>query len=284
MESIRNLNELSPHTLFIAFNQAFSDYEMQLNKDELEGMLKRRGFIPALSFGAFQDGVLVSFTLNGIGNFNGEKSAYDTGTGTLKEYRGRGLASRVFNYSIPFLKEAGISQYILEVLQHNVGAISVYKKLGFEVVREFNYFTGKPNEVLSGNSKPDSNIHIKSIDLKSREKMTQFWDFKPSWQNNFESISRSRSEFIIKGAFQKEELVGYAVFEPLSGDITQIAVDKNHRRKGIASALLQETLILNENSGVKAINTEISCESISGFLKSVNVPLAGKQYEMRRQL
>jgi ribosomal protein S18 acetylase RimI-like enzyme len=58
------------------------------------------------------------------------------------------MATEIFLYSIPYLKEVGISQYLLEVLQHNTKAVSLYKKLGFEVTREFSYFMQK-NEGVS---------------------------------------------------------------------------------------------------------------------------------------
>ncbi len=100
-------------------SQAFADYEFQPNAEELRTMWKRRGFDPELSFAAFEGSTIVAFTLNGIGTFSGIRMAYDTGTGTLPAYRGQGLATKIFNYSIPYLKEANINHYLLEVLQHN---------------------------------------------------------------------------------------------------------------------------------------------------------------------
>ncbi|MGW8315676.1 MAG: GNAT family N-acetyltransferase [Bacteroidales bacterium] len=120
---IRLLSDTSSGQLFQAFREAFMDYEMQLDHHELDNMLKRRGFDPELSFGAFDRDRLVAFTFNGIGSFKGKKTAYDTGTGTVKEYRGRGLAGKIFQYSIPWLRKAGIRQYLLEVLQHNESAV-----------------------------------------------------------------------------------------------------------------------------------------------------------------
>jgi hypothetical protein len=105
---IKSLAKTNFETIFKAFNQAFADYEIQINKEQLQTMLKRRGFNPNLSFAAFEDHEIVSFTLNGIGNFNGTLTAYDSGTGTIKEHRGKGLATEIFEYSIPFLREANI--------------------------------------------------------------------------------------------------------------------------------------------------------------------------------
>lgn len=174
---IKSLGETDFDIVFEAFNRAFADYEIQLNKEQLQTMLKRRGFDPELSFAAFDKGGIVAFTFNGIGNFEGTPTAYDTGTGTLKEYRGKGLATEVFKYSIPYLKEIGIRQYLLEVLQHNTKAVSVYRNLGFEVMREFNYFMAKNEEVRNTINRPFVACIIKQINtIGEYDSIPEFWD------------------------------------------------------------------------------------------------------------
>lgn len=271
-------------TIFEAFNQAFADYEIQLNREQLQAMLERRGFNPDLSFAAFEGDRIVAFTLNGIGNFNGIPTAYDTGTGTLKEYRGKGLATGIFEYSIPYLRKAGIKQYLLEVLQHNTKAVSVYRNLGFETTREFCYFVQKVEEISNEVKEADFPFSIKQIDIEKFPSISDFWDFYPSWQNSIESIKRADKGFVSMGVFTENRLMGYCVFEPASGDVTQIAVDRQYRRKGVASLLLQEIVRLNKNDTVKIVNTDISCSSISGFLKAKNIAIKGKQFEMIRKI
>lgn len=75
---IRVLRHTDFDTLFRAFE-----------KEEVRSMLKRRGYNPQLSFAAFDKGKFVAFTLNGTGTFKGVPTAYDTGTGNVKEYRGQ---------------------------------------------------------------------------------------------------------------------------------------------------------------------------------------------------
>lgn len=282
---IKSLGKTDFDIVFEAFNRAFADYEIQLNKEQLQMMLKRRGFDPELSFAAFEKGGIVAFTFNGIGNFGGMPTAYDTGTGTLKEYRGKGLATEVFKYSIPYLKETGIKQYLLEVLQHNTKAVSVYRNLGFEVIREFNYFMAENEEVRNTINRPFVACIIKQINnIGEYDSIPEFWDFTPSWQNSFESIQRAAEGFVCLGAFIEDKLVGYCVFEPASGDITQIAVDKRYRRRGIASVLFHEMIKSNQNDTVKIINTDILSPSITDFLKARNIDIQGKQFEMIKQL
>ncbi len=284
MYRIKSLGNLPFDVLFDTFNEAFRDYEVQVTKDELQQMLKRRGFDAERSFGAFADDRLISFTFNGTGSYNGIKTAYDTGTGTIKEYRGKGIATDIFNYSVPILKEAGIERYLLEVLQHNTPAVSVYEKLGFKVSRELNYFKqDNQNLVLKQKCLP-SGMCIREISLKEQAQMMTFRDFIPSWQNSFEAIERSIHDFTILGAFHAETLIAYTVFDSSTGDVTQLAVDKNYRKQGIGSCLLGEMIKLNRYDSVKVVNTDPACSSMTIFLETNGIPLRGKQFEMIKVL
>ncbi len=283
---IKSLVHTDFTTLAGAFGAAFAEYEVQITPEELRTMLRRRGFDPALSFAAFDAaGQIAGFTLNGIGTFDGVPTAYDTGTGTLPEYRGRGLATQIFEASLPHLQAAGIERYLLEVLQHNTAAVSVYRKLGFVVSREFNYFRAADSEVQIGDH-TGCTCQIRQLEPKAlRGTAHEFWDFEPSWQNDFEAIERAADDFVAFGAYDGEQLTGYAIFEPASGDITQITVAKNRRRQGIGSALLGEMLHHNRAPGVKCINTEIGRdETLTGFFRAHDIPLAGKQFEMIKKL
>ena len=277
---IRSLSDTNFETIFLSFSEAFADYEMQLNADEFKSMCERRGFDPDLSFAAFDGDRIVAFTLNGTGHFNGLKMAYDTGTATVKDYRGKGLATKIFEHSIPFLKAADINHYLLEVLQHNRTAVSVYQKIGFEVTREFNYFVWQNEALKNEHEQISSGYEICFFDPFQYELLSSFWDFNPSWQNSFQSISRSKCDFVNLGICAGGNLLGYCIFEPVSGDIAQIAVDKGYRRKGIGSLLLREACKHNKHQRVKMINVETSCNSITGFLSSKNIGITGKQFEM----
>ncbi len=284
MEDIRSLENTSIDILFEAFREAFKDYELQLTQVELQKMLHRRGFTPHLSFGAFSGDKLLSFTFNGCGSFNKHFTAYDTGTGTIEECRGKGLASRIFEYSIPHLKAAGISQYLLEVMQHNEKAVSLYRRLGFEVSREFNYFTRATSQLHLPSISKESGYRILPAKLSEKARMSIFWNHPPSWQNSFNAVERVPGDFLILGAYKDSKLLGYCIFEPGSGDITQIAVEKGYRKKGIASLLLLEAIQLNRHDSVKAINYMTDDTGFTGLMKSFGITLKGQQFEMIKQL
>lgn len=278
---IRSLKDIDFDTVFHAFEQAFSDYEIRFEKEEVRAMLKRRGFTPELSFAMFDNGDIVAFTLNGTGIYRGVRTAYDTGTGTLKAYRDKGIAKEIFQYSIPYLKEAGIGQYLLEVIKGNDKAISVYSKLGFEVTREFDCFRQSRNELTDMAMSPAyPEISIMEIPTERISTALSFCDFAPSWQNSVESLERAGCDLKCLGAFISGKMVGYCVADPLSGDLSQIAVDRDHRRRGIGSSLFGEAVKLMKSEHIKVLNVDSEDSAMAKFLSGKGVRLSGKQLEM----
>lgn len=270
-------------TLFRGFERAFVDYEIHFEKEEVRSMLQRRGYNPNLSFAFFDCGEIVSFTLNGIGTFNNIPTAYDTGTGTVKEYRGQRLAGEIFTRSIPLLKDAGIEQYLLEVLHDNHKAITIYRNLGFETIRELDCFrrTIYNGKFRTDNDAEKSDYTIELIDFTSVAHAQSFHDFNPAWQNSLESIERGQKDLTMLGAFIKNTLAGYSVFDPTTGDLTQIAVKREFRRQGIATQLLHNTITRLKADYIKVLNVNSTDDTLHKFLKRRNIILSTKQLEMR---
>jgi ribosomal protein S18 acetylase RimI-like enzyme len=276
--TITSLKDLDNEQLFTAFSEAFVDYEMQLNQHELFRMLKRRGYKAELSYGAFDQNRLVSFTLNGIGTFNGQRTAYDTGTGTVPDYRGKGLAGTVFSFAEKELKAASIQQYLLEVLQHNTTAVKLYQKLGFEITRSFNYFHQDAQQLKLDPAKLDLD-KVMSIPLDLVEAF-ETGDFPSSWQNSLSAVKRSPEDFRVLGYHRQDLLLGSLILDPQTGDITQIAVHPEHRRQQIGTSLVAKALQINQHERIKLINADARDTGMTKFMESLGMPLQGKQYEM----
>ena len=167
-------------------------------------------------------------------------------------------------------------------MQHNTGAV---RNLGFETVREFNYFCRANTEIADrGRYAPPAPHSVRRTDPEKFIDLLLFWDFTPRGRTVSEAIGRAAGDFVSLGVFTEEELAGYCVFEPASGDVAQIAVKRQYRRKGIAGLLLREMLRLNRNDSLKIINTDVSCDSMTGFLQAKNIVPQGKQFEMIRKI
>ncbi len=284
MVTVKPLTGISIDIIDSAWQDAFKEYPVSWTKSDLEKMLARRGYVPELSFGAFDGEELVSFTLNCLGEFEGLFSAYDTGTGTRPAYRARGLAARIFHAAEPFLKQQKVRQYILDVMQTNTNAISVYKKQGFQVTRELHYFMLPAEELKLADRPLPQAYQVREIALPAREVLQQMWDFYPAWQNSIESVLRVPADFKYIGAFAGETLVGYGITAFESGDITQIAVDKSHRKLGVGTAILRAMLHLNTAPRIKAVGTDADNAGITLFFEANGIPKKGSVFEMIKPL
>ncbi len=284
MIEVKTLEGIGIDSLYDPFCEAFSDYERKPERRRFEYMLQRRGYTSHLSFGAFDKDRLVSFILNGTGMYNNKLTVYDTGTGTIPQYRGQQLTTQIFNTSIPYLKLANMQQYLLEVLQQNEPALKVYRSLGFMAKRALNYYITAVDKVQIPVTKFPQHISLKRTDLYTIKQLSTVMEFAPSWQNAHDAVSRAADSVIIIGAFEEEKIIGYGILAPASGDVPQLLVDDNHRRQHIGSAILRELLNNNKSGVVEFINTDTACKSMTAFLQHCNIEQSGAQYEMTLEL
>ncbi len=76
------------------------------------------------------DGKIVGFIIACI--YEGENRAVITRVAVAPEYRGRGIATRMIEIVIDYLRDMNMSEVILDVEIVKRGAISLYEKIGFE--------------------------------------------------------------------------------------------------------------------------------------------------------
>lgn len=230
-----SLKNVSLKSIFETFSDAFSDYVVpfDLTYDQFEGMMKRRGMQLEHSIGAFDKDKLIGFTLNSIRQWNNKLTAYDVGTGVIKEYRSKGVGKRLFEKILPALRQNGVSTYLLEIIQNNDKAVKLYKKLGFNIQREYICYVFQKSVLDKQRLRVYPNFKIEITEKPDWDKYKSFWDFSPSWQNSIDSINQDISRFNVVEIYESNELIGYGVIEIDTGDIPQIAVNKKHRRQTI---------------------------------------------------
>lgn len=282
----QTLQDTQLEIIHAAFLGAFSDYpvEMNLPLAKFNNMLKRRGYSPEYSVGAFKDRQLIGFMLNGIGNWKGTITLYDCGTGVIPEYRRQGITSNMFSKVLGLLSSNNIEQYLLEVIQSNKPAVMLYMKQGFCVTRTFSCFRIEKNRIIDKG--PVSTIKYAScgIDLINWELFKSFWEYLPSWQNSMESVLAVPNSFIAILARIGEDTVGYGIIDTRTGDIPQIAVDRDYRRKGIGRNLLRRLVQHTESPNISFTNVDNSCASILEFLQKTGFENFIDQYEMALQI
>lgn len=280
MLEIRPLDTISIDSLVDTFLEAFSDYATTFSRQQVLSNLNRRGFKAEYSYGMFDNDRLVSFVFNGIRNYNGRFTAYDTGTGTLKDYRQKGLTSRLLQHAESALKEKGIGGYLLEVLCDNAPAVALYEKTGFATVREYTCHTQSAGKIsLPELSTPGTEAAVVPVSAVA-DTYNHFCDTPPSWQNSTQSILAAGAGIVRFAATIAGDTVGYIAGDPALGDIMAFVVRPDMRGKGIGTALLKTFLSANQADIVKILNVDTRCHTLHTYLTRRNLPVYVRQYEM----
>jgi ribosomal protein S18 acetylase RimI-like enzyme len=248
---IRTLTAADFDAVYEAFLDAFSDYVVKLSptREQLAEMLTRRGYVPEMSIGVFDENRLVAFTLNGI---DGDR-AYDSGTGVVISHRRRGLARQVMQACFEVL---GSRSYVLEVIDSNRPAIELYRGLGFRETRGLQSYSLTAVQSYSG----DAGAPVRLYDCTT---------LAPSWQNSDASLARARDEHVTLSGGG-----GEVVLFPNTGDLAQM-------RGRVGMALLQAAL---ERAGkpLRIMNVDEREPGLGDFLEAAGAVKIVRQLEMLR--
>jgi ribosomal protein S18 acetylase RimI-like enzyme len=267
-------------SLYNCFLEAFSDYQvpMQVSREQFAQRLARDGVQLQLSAAAFDNERMLGFYINGLGEWQGELTAYDAGTGVIPQYRKRGIAKDLFSFLLPRLNERSVSRYLLEVFTSNEPAVSLYRKLGFVETRCLAAFrASEPVKSVA----PETSI--RRLERADWPLFRSFWDGYPSWQNSSAAVERSADQRTIVGAFEGESCIGYGVVFRPAATLMQLAVAPSHRRKGIGTAIM--VMLQNEVAEPLQVNNiDEELKGTCGFYEALGFKVLLRQFEMVKTL
>ncbi|OUL63231.1 GNAT family N-acetyltransferase [Flavobacterium sp. AJR] len=278
---VKSLENIDIKDLLAVINLSFSDYivPFSLNLEQLKTKISAENIKLDLSIGVYAEDKLVGFMLHALNTTNEEFVAYNAATGVVPDYRGKGLVGKMYDILVPKLENLGVKQMVLEVIEGNHPAIRVYEKMGYTIHRKLDCFKGKV-PALDINPKVD----IKNLKETQWELFKSFWDIEPSWQNDIMAVSNSIEFSQILGAYINDALVGYAIYNPTSKKINQVAVAPNYRRKGIGTSLFNHINNALDQNELLVYNVQNSSAEAKGFIKNLNIPYTISQFEMKRNL
>lgn len=253
---VRSLEHASWSELAAAFTAAFADYAvpMTMTADAIERMQRRRGYDPAVSFGAYAGGHLVGFVLTCR---DGER-VYNSGTGVVPAQRRGGVARALLDAVIAAV---GPRPYLLEVLDDNAKAIAFYASAGFVETRRLQCWS------YDGPRAP--------LPVLAAAPALPF-DVAPSWQNTPASLARAIEPHVLLG-----DADGYAAVFPSTGDLPLLAVAPAARRRGLGTRLLAGAAACADWP-LRILNVDASAHGIAAFLAAAGCRPTVAQREMIR--
>ncbi|WP_346909698.1 GNAT family N-acetyltransferase [uncultured Roseibium sp.] len=190
-----------------------------------------------------------------------ETAGYLISSGTLPAWRGKGLAQALAGRSEALLKQAGVTSLQLEVISTNAPAIRVYEKLGFQVIRDLQCYAwpGYPDALGQA-------YEVVQKDWQTLQPaVSRFRDWRPSWQNADEAVSNLGDRLVVLTFETEGNTAGYAIVEPETGTLFQIAVHPEYRQKGIGSTLITAAAERSTGVNLRLLNCRRRRPRLRGF-------------------
>ena len=277
MTTIKTLESLKKGALLNCFNAAFSDYliPLKLTAENLKSKIIAENIDLKKSVGAFKEDKLIGFVIHGIKREGYIKLAYNGGTGVIPSERGNGLTIKMYDFIIPKLQQAGISQLILEVISNNHPAIKSYQKIGFKTTRRLICYRGEIKI-----KKVNTEIQIHPITKPDWQAIGQLGEVEPSWQNSNTAIQNLGETMEILGAYRDQNICGYIVLNKSNNRIVQLAVHPERRHEKVGTAILNH-VCNNYSNSTSMINVDANHESINKFLVYSGLTNFLEQKEMK---
>lgn len=267
-----------------SFVEAFSSYQvsMKMSREAFEDrMLFKLNINFDLSPGVFSGDKLVGFIFQTINEYEGKVAAYNGGTGVIPGYVGNGLTAKLYDFITPALLANGVEKCVLEVLTDNEQAINAYSKAGFEKTKTFQCLMLKDG-VLKRNE--NESFDIKQVSDFSMEEYSSICEISAGMLDQLSQVKYHLNKESILEYRKEGVLIGYAIFQPINGRITQLAVSKVHRRRGIATALIKYAHRLSESKTLSVLNLETKEEGMIQFFEKLGFIRDLQQYEMQKTL
>lgn len=269
MYHFRALDEISMQQLAECLNLAFSDYEqpIRFTPESLKYYLTASAVNLSLSFGAFYNEKLVAVILNSSGIYNNQSVVFDAGTGVIPEHRGKKVFSALFEYTAEQLRYQDIAKYYLEVLQSNHHAVSIYRKKGFSVLREYSVLTASGPRQDGDHSVPD-------VPYQNFETFLTTFSVEPSFEHTSHTINQNPQLYEV--LYLKNR--AYCIYAKRNGEIIQMHYNDLAALKEVMSALS------HRYPSAMAKNVDCSCCDVIEMLMEIGFVEVTKQYEMARDI
>lgn len=285
---LRSLADVDPASIVAVFNASFRDYAVTIEFDveRLLLMMAARSVDLNLSLGAFEGGELVAFVLNGSRDLDGVRVGYDAGTGVVPRARGRGLARRLMQCTIENLGATGHDRYLLEVLESNEAARSLYESLGFRITRRLVCFEGTARvEGTATTSQRDSG-RVRTGELSDVAPLLRLrrerpmW-FEPTWQNADTAVAAFGARCsLVEVLDPAGRSRAWCVVERSSGSILQFAWSAD--APGDAQVLLAAAAGVAATASIRCVNVDLGAPAAVAGLAEAGLVETVRQWEMAR--
>lgn len=212
MLTFKRYNQCTLDEAVQAYNRGFEGYYFDQSKtaDTLSLKMGKEELSPLHSVIAFMNDEPVGIVLNGIWQRNGKKVGWNGGTGVAPVYRKQGVGQALIEETLRIYEEQEVELAALVAIRENEKAISLYEKMGFELVDQ-SIFLEKKGAVgtLCGDELESRYrvLHGMPHDVYQLPFYTN-----PVWDIQWQTIENKEALLVID---REERVIGYALYRRL---------------------------------------------------------------------
>ena len=272
------------HTFFDSllncFNEAFSKnkVKLQLSPHDFRIRLYHKLHLdPNLSRLIVLNDQVVGFAL--FAAHENLKQGYNGGTGVLPKCQKQGFGDLLMTECLAAFQKKKIQTLWLEVLEDNTAALTLYDKHGFVPTRKLLCF--RRDKIKSGAVRND--LEIRPATQWQRAKYEAFSNYENAFIDRFPHLVHNKNHELVLEAYSGD-LVGFIIFQPHIGRISQLAVIEGHRREKVASTLVYHAQRYCPSLPLTVMNVPEGRKDMTGFLESRGFQNQISQIEMKKEL
>lgn len=265
---VLTLENMNVHTIYQVFEDAFTDYIVKFEKNpalHIERWLSA-GVDFTLSYGVKCDGVLGAFLLHAP---RGEL-AMNLATGVRRIHQGKGLTGLMYERIRADLPSRGYLRGRLEVITENHRAIRAYEKSGFRRGRFLRSWKGTAGALRA------SSGHYSFRQVVLTEEHRSLSPYSWAFEQSTEVIERRKGKLELHELREGNTLLAYAVWNPGSMNLVQLAGKDRDRVMGLLSAMK----LSGEHFGMinvpeeSVVNAVLSQAGLVNFLNQYEMEMA----------
>lgn len=258
------------------FNLSFSDYfvKFEATYDYLWERWQAAGVDYSLSFGVFDNRKLVGFIISCSGDIDSKKTIYNSGTGVIPSHRGQRLISRIYQEAIPYFKEKGFEQSLLEVITENWKAIQVYKKAGFKVTRELDCLLGTWQKQKTKDAR---GYEIDISGTWTKEEFEMLESTIPTWESKLLALHNRPEYYLAYKLYYQQQLKAIIICGNELNFISQILLRDLHDYNSIAVLMNK---ICEDKQVIKINNLDVQHSGLLNLFTESGITSSLRQYEM----
>lgn len=276
--------EVSKSVVYNTFLEGFLDYPVKAPEEAtfFERFFGPEGNRLEYSFIALVDGHGVGLILGGIRNFDGLKTLRCGAMCISAEFRGSGIAGKLWELHKSIGIKENCKQLFLEVIGFNERAIKFYEKNGYEKRYSLKYYQSdgmKKEENINYDKSMDGyNLKYINFEILKNFRESKFKRVHINWQNEMTYIKTL--EVKILGLYDLDKLMGAICYK--KGKIFFIGIDEPYRGRGLGSKLIQFVLYKSDDSFGISFPNNVDLEEFCKKNKFIKDSIF--QYEMYRTL